>query len=430
MILNRRLILIVVIMVCIVFPTQSFAAGSGAFRLEVPDAGAFGKGSAFVGEANTPAAVYYNPAGLTQVKETEVSVGTALIAPRVTFDPAGGGEVAMRRNTFFIPHLYAAVPITNKLVVGLGATSYFGLGTEWANDSPLRYNATTSVIENKDYMFTTAYQVNDQWTFALSADLDDSKASKYKKLLQSGGADGDFKLKAKDTAWGYRLATMLKINEQNQVGLMYRSRIFHNYEGKAYLDNLNNNGNFYQTIFGGTSYQTRASEKFTLPQSLVMGYSFKPNHKWTLNFDLEWMDWSSVKREAVNWLDETDPTRLSVLNTGNPASRHWESVWSQAIGVEYAQSDRLRLRGGYYHHSTPIPEETWDPNLPDSNSHGITTGLGYDFNQHMTIDLAYSLLIYEHRNINNTVGNVFGADVDGRYKQFMNIGVVTLTYKF
>ena len=41
------------------------AAGSGGFRVETPDAGAFGKGSAFVGEANTPGAVYYNPAGLT-----------------------------------------------------------------------------------------------------------------------------------------------------------------------------------------------------------------------------------------------------------------------------------------------------------------------------------------------------------------------------
>jgi long-chain fatty acid transport protein len=163
---------------------------------------------------------------------------------------------------------------------------------------------------------------------------------------------------------------------------------------------------------------------------VVVGYSFKPLSKWTFNIDVEWMDWSSIKQEAVVWKDETDPTRLAVLNTGNPAPRDWHSVWSQSVGAEYAATDHLRLRGGYYHHQSPIPQDTWDPNLPDSNSHGITTGFGYDITSSLTVDMAYSLLLYEPRKIDNTVGNVFGANVDGKYKQIMNMGLITLTYKF
>lgn len=420
----------------IVGVSNALASGSGAFRVETPDAGASGKGSAFVGEANTPAAVYYNPAGLNQIKRVELSFGTAFLAPQVDYHSSAstnGGTVQMRRNTFWIPHFYAAVPmIAGKVTVGVGATSYFGLGTQWADDSPLRYEATESDIENKDYMLTAAYQVTDQWSVAASADNDDSKANKQKKLAQlTGGVDGDFQLKAKDDAWGYRLATMYRLNERHQFGLMYRSRISHRYEGKAYLNKLNDLGATpYNTIFGGDSYETKLSEKFTLPQSVVVGYSFKPTHQWTFNVDVEWMDWSSVKHEAINWLNETDPTRLAVLNTGNPAPRDWHSVWSQSIGAEYAVNDRLRLRGGYYHHTSPIPQGTWDPNLPDSNSHGITTGFGYDVSKHLTLDIAYSALFYELRKIDNTVGNAFGADVDGRYKQFINIGYATLTYKF
>ena len=430
----RHLCLVVLGLFLVGSSSVVMAAGSGAFRLETPDAGAMGKGSAFVGEANTPAAIYYNPAGLNQIKKPELSLGTSFLAPQVDYESSSntnGNEVQMHRNTFWVPHLYAAIPVvTDKFTLGLGATSYFGLGTEWTQGSPLRYNTTEAVLENKDYMLTAAYQATEQWSLAVSADDDDSKVSRKKKLLQSGGADGNSQLKGKDNAWGYRLATMYKVNERHQFGLMYRSRIKHKYEGKLYMDNLNNNGNSYQAIFGAPYYETKFTEKLTLPQSVVLGYSFKPTSRWTLNLDVEWMDWSSVKHEAANWTDETNATRLSVLNTGNPAARDWHSVWSQAIGMEYAANDRLRLRGGYYHHNSPIPQDTWEPNLPDSNSHGFTTGFGYDVSQNLTLDFAYSALIFEQRKIDNTVGNDFGTDIDGQYKQFTNILLATLTYKF
>ncbi len=422
--------------VMIVAGSQNAFAGSGAFRLEVPDTGAFGKGSAFVGEANTPAAVYYNPAGLSQMTASAVSVGATIIAPQVDYKNFAGDKTQMRRNTFTIPHLYYAAPVSEKLAIGLGATSYFGLGTEWAEDSNVRYSATNSDIENKDLMLTAAYKLNDQWSFAVSADNDDTKANKNKKLQQASGVDGNFQLKAKDNAWGYRLATMYKMNERHQFGLMYRSRISHKYEGKAYLNNLDSSAtlagmglssNSYQGLFGA-SYETKLTEKFTLPQSIIIGYSFKPTAKWTLNADLEWMDWSSVKREALNWTDETDASRLAILNNGNPANRDWKSVLSFQLGAEYAATDRLRLRGGYYHHDSPVPDVNWVPNLPDAASHGVTTGLGYDLNKNLTLDLAYSFMLFEHRTIDNSSGTTYS--FNGTYKQIINMASMSLTYKF
>ncbi len=411
-------------------PAISFA-GSGAFRVELPDAGALGKGSAFVGEANTPAAVYYNPAGLSQLQASQVSLGTAWLAPYVDYEGPSGAETQMRRNQFWIPHVYLGVPLTQRIVLGLGATSYFGLGTEWAEDSFAKYVATESNIENKDYMLTLAYKLSEHLGFAVSTDSDTSKANKKKKLAQTGAADGDFELNAKSTGWGYRLATMYKLNGQHQFGLMYRSTIRHKYRGKAYLDKLNSGGVNYQAIFGGTYYETELSEEFVLPQSVVLGYSFKPDPKWTFNADLEWMDWSSVEQELINWESETDATRLSVLNDGNPARRDWRSVWSFALGTEYAASDRLRLRGGYYHHQTPIPEANWEPNLPDSDSNGLTAGVGYDVIPHrMTLDLAYSALFYKDRRIDNTVGSSSGVSIDGEYSQWASMFLATVTYRF
>jgi long-chain fatty acid transport protein len=427
-----------VLFVCIWFVAISHAfAGSGAFRVELPDAGALGKGSAFVGEANTPAAVYYNPAGINQIKDIQISSGFAIVAPRETYRDTAGQTTQMRNNEFLVPHMYVIAPINERIALGFGSGSFWGLGTEWATDSFSRYVATKTELINTDTMFTASYQITEQLSFAASADNDYSKADENKNLNNFISSDGHISLKAKDDAWGYRLATLFKINNQNQIGLMYRSAIHHRYIGKVYIDGIN--GAVYGpggiaglpgAAFGSSSYETRATEKVVLPQSIVMGYSFKPIPKWTFNFDLEWMNWSRYKQDLINYPDENDAGRSAFLNTGNPTPRNWHSAFSEAIGAEYGVSERLRLRAGYYHHAHVIPQGTFQSSLPDSNSHGISAGCGFDLTHHLTLDLAYSGLIYEQRKVNNDVGASLGANISGQYRQYTHLGLVTITYKF
>ena len=433
--MSRR-IFVVAIVLCLflIISLKAFAAGSGALRIEVPDAGPFGMGSAFVGQADRPSAVYYNPAGLTQIKKEQFSDGFAVVAPQISYTDSSGVETQARQQTFLVPHFYTAMPLGfSKAVLGFGANSSWGTGVYWAEDSFARYQGTNGELENLDAMLTLAYPLTEQWSFAVSADADDSKASTNKKVAQAGvGDDANFQLKAKSLGWGYRLATMFKINDQHQVGLMYRSPIRHKFRGKAYLNDLNDNGTYpLNTIFGGGSYGTELSEEYVLPQSIILGYSFKPTSKWVINADAEWMDWRSVQQERINWEDETDPDRLGILNNGNPVQHDWEAVWSEAVGVQYSWSDRLRLRGGYFHIETPIPQQTFDSSLPDSDVDGLTTGFGYDIKENLTFDFAYSAVMYRSRKVFNTVGqNGGGLDISGTYRQFTNVGMVTITYKF
>jgi long-chain fatty acid transport protein len=415
---------------------NAFAGGSGVMRLELPDAAAVGKGSAFVGEANRASAVYYNPAGLTQIKNAEASVGITALAPQEQAILPSGEEINARRNTFVFPHVYFTTPVTENFYVGLGENSNFGSGHEWAADSPAsftRYSMIESSFENKDWMLVGAYKANDQWSFAVGADLDDSKLSKRKKLAQANGIEGDSLLKADDAAWGFRLSTLFKVNERHQFGLQYRSPISHEYEGKLYFNNLNASPTFggpsYVSVFGDTTFETKARYKIVMPQSVVLGYSFKPTNKWTFNADLEWLDWSRTEQSLISFPD-VNATQASVLATNNPQARDWKSVWSGNLGLEYAIQDNLRVRGGYAYHQSPVPEDTWDTAFADSNSHSFATGLGYDISSNLTIDLAYVAVFYETRDINNSVDSGFGANLDNKYKSFVNIGMATLTYKF
>jgi long-chain fatty acid transport protein len=235
-------------------------------------------------------------------------------------------------------------------------------------------------------------------------------------------------VKGGDDAWGYRLATMFKINDQNQVGLMYRSRIDHNYKGKISINGMD--PAYDGALFGGSpSFITNFEEKSVLPQVVVLGYSFKPTTKWTINADLKWSDWSQDKYETLNYSNAALTNLLTALHSSNRIPEDWHSEWSESLGAQYAVTDRFRLRLGYYHGggATVVPDADFNPSLPDSNCNGIATGFGFDITKRLTLDVAYSVNFYTARNIINSVA---GGTVDGKYEQILHMGLVSLTYKF
>ena len=142
------------------------------------------------------------------------------------------------------------------------------------------------------------------------------------------------------------------------------------------------------------------------------------------------MNWSVVNKEELAYPEESNAARLAVLNNGNPASRDWASVFSGALGTQYEVSDRFRVRTGYFYRQSPIPNDTWEPNLPDSDSHAVTAGFGYDLRKDLTVDLAWSGIMYLKRTVDNTVGDAAGGGIDGTYRQWDNLAYATVTYSF
>ncbi len=414
---------------------QGFAAGAGAYRVEVTDAMAVSIAGAFVGLANSPAAVFYNPAGMTQMKQSEASLGVALIQPKESAKPTNGDKTKMQRDTFLIPTTAVVMPVTQNISLGFGATSFWGLSTGWSQDSFARYVATSTTLKNEDYVAALAYRLNDSFSMGLGLIIDQSSVQKEKKITQAGVVpDANFKLQGDNTAAGFQVSGLYKINERHQVGVQYSSDIRRKYHGKIHLDDLNNA--VLSAVYGfnpnftSSSYETDVVSKATLPQSVDIGYCYRPVEKWTFSVDFMWMDWGSIKEEELAYPNETDPARLTFLNLGNPANRDWHSTLSLGLGTEYAMSDRLRLRGGYYFHQSPVPQDTWDPSLPDADSHSLATGFGYDITRSLTLDMAYSAMFYNTRSVSNGVGDASGGPIDGKYRQRIYLVLATMTYKF
>ena len=66
----------------LIISAQLFAGG---FQINEHGAKAMGMGGAFTAVANDASAIYWNPAGLTQMTGTQFMLGTTLISPMSSF---------------------------------------------------------------------------------------------------------------------------------------------------------------------------------------------------------------------------------------------------------------------------------------------------------------------------------------------------------
>src|SRR5437879_12887355 len=82
-------------------------AWAGGVSFTEQGAAASGKGNAFTGEANDPSAIFYNPAGSTQLPGTQFMIGTSIVKLDSTFRSSTSGESTQLQYQFtLVPHYF------------------------------------------------------------------------------------------------------------------------------------------------------------------------------------------------------------------------------------------------------------------------------------------------------------------------------------
>jgi len=97
--------------------TVLFALGAGpaeavGFRLPNQDPEGIARGNAFAATADDPAAIYYNPAGITQLEGEQVHAGLYVISADTKFS-SSGGSAQTDTTPQAVPQLYYVNSFTN-----------------------------------------------------------------------------------------------------------------------------------------------------------------------------------------------------------------------------------------------------------------------------------------------------------------------------
>src|SRR5215208_4209757 len=108
----------------LVLPTAGYALG---IRLFDHDAFATARGDAFVATADNPSAIYYNPAGITQLQGHNVRAGLNLLMIDYAFDRGAGRNVKTENDWISVPGFYYSYTASN-CPVSFGVGYYLPYG--------------------------------------------------------------------------------------------------------------------------------------------------------------------------------------------------------------------------------------------------------------------------------------------------------------
>jgi long-chain fatty acid transport protein len=397
-----------VLAVAAVAPPQ---ANGGGFEVPMQSARAAGQADAFTAQADDASAIWYNPAGLTQIKGTEVVVGAIGLSSNWRFDGDAGTGQTMNDEAV-LPHFYLSSDLgTERVRVGIGMNNSFGLSEDWGDDDgPLRFIVDDARLAAINISPALAVKIDERLSvgLALNAYYADLKLDRQAPLGAPPAPEGRFELEGNDWALGVTPSVLWKINRRHAIGAFYRSQVDLELAGDG------------EVTFGGAPVvgPSPANLAVTLPQQVGVGYAFRPAEPLKLEVDVVWTDWNALDQLVIH--------SANPAFNGSEIPANWESGFTYRFGVQYALNDRWTTRAGYAYSENAVPGSTFTPIVPDSNYHLFAVGLGYGV-ERWSLDLAYQLIYREDRSI---ADSALSPTIDGEWENTIHTLALSATFRF
>lgn len=323
---------------------------------------------------------------------------------------SGPNESSIDRPAF-VSASYGAYRLNDKLVLGISMNAPFGLSTEPNQDAYTgRTHGLNSSLFTLNASPTLAYEIIDGVKVAAGVQLQYADlAFKFNTLrpnaaafggLANPGATandiGNSEIDVTDEIGvGFTLGVLLQPAAGTSIGVGFRSKIEHNFEGEL-------------AIPGNAAVPVTAD--FELPEILTVSLSQALSSNMRLHATYEWTNWSRFDSIAINGTASADVVQglLIAATAGAQGSRQdltleggWEDGHFVSVGGEYDMNNQLTVRGGVAWEKSPVQSgEARLLQVPDNDRWWFSAGAAYKWSEMTTIDFAYTYIHVEEGDIN------------------------------
>ncbi|MBE7546130.1 OmpP1/FadL family transporter [uncultured Candidatus Kuenenia sp.] len=404
------------------------AYGSG-FAIFTQGATALGQANAVIANSDSPSAIFFNPALINKLDGTQIEAGTTVLLPSNEFrSDLSGKTFKTEEDVFFPSTVFITHKFNDKVSAGLGVFNSFGLGIDWGDDWEGRYIATNSELQTFNINPVVSYQIMPNIAFAAGVNyvLLDTTLEKQINLSPYGLSDAGQQFDGDGDGIGYNLGFIYDINEDISIGTSYRSKIEVDIDGDADFDLPNGTPSLISTLFQNTG----GNADLTLPQQAHVGITYRGIDRLTLETGLRWEGWSSFDELKINLDQPVAGSKTSVTE------KDWKDTYSVNLGAKYQINKTFALLAGYLYSGNPVPDKTFDPIVPDANTHLITLGTNIKFKQ-FRIDIAYGYQRLEGRSKNNSLDDNpsdslvnSATSASGKYDSDLHLIGISLVYNF
>lgn len=338
---------------------------------------------------------FYNPASITLLERREFQLGLGSGFPRYRYSDSGStdalggpmrGSASTDIRTWLVPDFFLVWPLEQRFSVGLAVTSPFGESTGYDPGWVGRYFVTKVKLQTIDTGLVFAGKIGDGWSIGAGVDWQHAHLSRTSAIdfgsicfgtvgpsicsnlgLLPQAADGQARLSGSSSAWGYNLGVLFGGPESIRIGLSYRSKVAHDFQGTA---SFKVPANAAPLLASGAFQNTVARTSLVFPESLNLGGAFRSTESFTLYGSLTWTRWSRISQFLVQFDNPAQPAQRETLG--------WKSNTRGGIAIDYRLDSKVTLSSGVAYDPSPVPADRRQAILPDSDK--LIVGAGISWN--------------------------------------------------
>lgn len=378
------------------------------------EAGQEGSGLANAGSAalaTDPSILMNNPAGISALKGTQVSMNGFLVLGDVTFDRdeqndfsgnEGGNAVLAPGSSFFVSH-----EVNDQASIGFGLYG-LGLNVNYDDDWAGRYFTQESSLYGYSFQPTYSYKINEGLSLGIGPRF---VYGTYRteiavnNNLQPSDSYRDGQLRYEDTDFGagINLGLHYQMDERTTLGVSYTSKIDLEFEDRPEQKHIENP--LLRTAFDRINLSSLELE-MTFPQIVAASVAYKLDDQWTLLGSVNWQDWSEFGEIGV----------AADTSLGTPTrtlSREYQDTWHVSVGAQHTISPKLRWNMGVAYDTSAVDDEDRTVDNPMNDAWRFATGINYQMTEEMSVNMSYTLIWMGDMEIEQTKGN--GDKLSGEY---------------
>lgn len=466
--------------------TAAWAGGTANDNQSTAGIATAGAGQA--ADAADPSVIFFNPAALTRFKRAEVSnVATIALfyndytsrqnndgAPTDSGQRGSAGQGFARQDgpdgRLFVPGLFAAIPINDRLVMGFSASGSHGLLARYDENFPGRGSGREVDLKVTRLNLGFGYQVTPTLSLGFNGsyeryfqslklrlnfrDAVDKLSPGSTAALDTAAAVGlappipgetDAGLRMFGWAFNYQGGLLWEPTETTRIGVSYRPKTkFTGNRGKLTINDNEGQSEFREFLNGpiiglggpllGVNGPQAAgdlepmqvvAQDITFPDE----FRFSVFHHATPKLDLmATFTYQDYRDTEIRFVRERNGRVVQDV------PQNFKIARSYRVGASYKLYRRLTVMGGVAFENGVVGDDLRLPVLPDNDRAFYGIGLRYFPSRDLTVDLAYQYINVEKGQVGNNAGITPIEVTGGDFKGITNLDVrflsVTLTQKF
>lgn len=404
------------------FVTCARGAALELYETGAPDLGTASAGrAAMAADASTAAS---NPAGLTLLDRTQLmsAVGALLpmtnldVAPETTTKGGGGGNAGV---FFPLGSFFLAYKVSERVWLGLGVYSDFGLSANYGNSWAGRYYVNRESLITSKINPSIAYALN-KW-LSVGAGFSFAVArltfkSQVNNLLPRAG-DGSFTFESWDEAFAGNAGILVTPMSKLRLGLTYQSPEYFKFGFQPFFKNLGPGLSAISKRIGGSQVNISVEQ----PQQVMLSAFYEVLPQWSVMGNVGWQNWSAFGEFPVG---------ISATNQRTvQANLHFSDTCQIAIGQQYRIAEKWLWSAGFAYDSSSVSQANRSAVLPIDRQLRYGTGVQYEINRDLTAGAAWEFLDAGPAPLSNRRGPLAGT-LQGHYStNYLNFIALNINWK-